>query len=538
MKDRISTIQLIILLVSLSACTGSFEKYNTDQTGFPDEIQIQDYNKYGIPANIAQKGIYYNYNWGDGSNWQFQIMQNLCADMFCGYFHDYLGKFNSSNSVYNLNATWTSSNWETTYGYIMPSLFKSEQLNNDDNFLDFLAITKILKVATMHRIADQYGPLIYSKFGSKGGSDPESLQDAYTHFFADLEEAINLLEEWIIENPDRTSFTRFDIITKTKTYDEWLRFANSLRLRLAMRISNVDKQTASEQVNKCFESGVGFLEEEKHIIAVSTVETGYSNPLGQINKGWNEVYMNASMESFLVGYDDPRLPKYFEKAAGGKENIYKFDISNSYKGFRQGTGVTHDNYNNHSKSTITPSTDAILMTPAEVWFLRAEAALRGFTSDNPETCYNNGINASFSQWGLYGVTSNYLENNRAPADYRDALDSKFDVPAMTTITPRWNEEATNEEKLERIITQKWIACYPEGAEAWAEQRRTGYPRLFKVYENNSNGAINTDVMIRRLPYPANLNTESPDQYRLLMEYLQGADMGGTRLWWDVGYNTI
>ena len=71
----------------------------------------------------------------------------------------------------------------------------------------------------------------------------------------------------------------------------------------------------------------------------------------------------------------------------------------------------------------------------------------------------------------------------------------------TGLSPAWDEEASRETKLEKIITQKWIACYPEGCEAWAEQRRTGYPRLFPVLVNKSNGKIDTRTMIRRLNFP-------------------------------------
>lgn len=97
--------------------------------------------------------------------------------------------------------------------------------------------------------------------------------------------------------------------------------------------------------------------------------------------------------------------------------------------------------------------------------------------------------------------------------------------------------AAAEIKLERIITQKWIAMYPEGCEAWAEQRRTGYPRLFPVRFNHSKGqSIDTETMIRRLPYPATLETSDPEQYEMLLKELGGPDHGGTRLWWDTGRN--
>lgn len=85
---------------------------------------------------------------------------------------------------------------------------------------------------------------------------------------------------------------------------------------------------------------------------------------------------------------------------------------------------------------------------------------------------------------------------------------------------------------------KWIACWPEGMEAWTEQRRTGYPKLFKVQTNNSNGTIDTDIMIRRLPFSQDDAKKDPEQYKNLCTALGGADNGGTRLWWDTGKTTF
>lgn len=102
------------------------------------------------------------------------------------------------------------------------------------------------------------------------------------------------------------------------------------------------------------------------------------------------MFMNANMESLLVGYEDPRMEKYFDKATGSDATSL-IDYKGTYKGIRQGTGFSHKNYNGHSKSTITQQTDAVLMTPAEVWFLRAEAALRGWSSESVKDCYEKGV---------------------------------------------------------------------------------------------------------------------------------------------------
>lgn len=529
MKDCKYIVYLLLTgLNLLGACTDSFKEYNSDQTGYTDEQQSFDYNTYGIPLKIVQEGIYFNYDWGGGKNWPFQVMQNLSADMFCGYMHSY-NPYNAglSNTVYNLNNGWNATMFEYTDGYIMTEIKRSEDLSRDV-YPSFYAVTKILKVEVMHRVSDFYGPIVYSQFGeSATGAMPDSQKDAYYFFFNDLEEAIHLLANYQGEE----TFARFDFLMPAnhRTYHQWIKFANSLRLRLAIRIAMADPEKARMEAAKSLlpENG-GLLEQRDEIIAVSTSGSGYSNPLGEINQSWKEASMNANMESILTGYDDPRISKYFEPADGK-------GYSGEYRGIRQGTGFNHMEYYDHSRLMITQQTDAILMTPAEIWFLRAEAALRGWSGENVEACYRKGVEMSFAQWNA-GNLNEYLESDRIARDYVDTFTPEYNIEAVCRVSPRWDPEASDEIKLEKIITQKWIACFPEGCEAWAEQRRTGYPRLFPVLLNKSNGVIDTDTMIRRLNFPSGIRNTNPEQYNALCEKLGGPDTGGTRLWWDTGRN--
>ena len=528
-------------LLTFAGCTDSFESDNANKAGYTSELQEYDLQKYVLNLGVMQQGIYFNYDWGSGTDWPFQIIENLGQDMFAGYFHDMNNSFNDKNSVYALNDGWTGSAWVYTYGYIMTAAQKSEKINQNQKGL--LGVTKILKVELMHRIADTYGPLVYTKFGQEG-DNVDSQETAYRQFFKDIDEGIKLITEFKTENPTLEPFAAADILMPAgkRTLAQWIKFANSLRLRLAIRISMAAPDLAKAEVTKALESGV--IQDADETVAVSTA-SGYKNPLGTVNEGWGEVFMGATMESVLVGYNDPRLLKFYKKAVGGnitddKGNLViaeKNPIAGQYKGVPQGTGITvkdENRYKLHSKSTVTKQTDAILMTAAEMWFLRAEAALRGFTNEDPGTCYTNGITISCQQWGVNVGT--YLSSEAKPQNYVDAFDSKFNMPALITVTPKWDAGASNEVKLEKIITQKWIACYPDGYEAWTEQRRTGYPQLFKVFVNNSGGAINTDTRIRRLPYPSDIQKSNPTQYGALTKALGGADNGGTRLWWDTGRN--
>ena len=130
----------------------------------------------------------------------------------------------------------------------------------------------------------------------------------------------------------------------------------------------------------------------------------------------------------------------------------------------------------------------------------------------------------------------YLESDRKPSDYVDAFKAANNVKAVNTLTPKWDDAAGNEDKLGRIITQKWLAMFPEGGEAWAEQRRTGYPRLFPVLVNQSEGTVDTNLGPRRLNFFVGIKTTNPEQYTQLVNALGGIDNCGTRLWWDTGRN--
>ena len=87
-----------------------------------------------------------------------------------------------------------------------------------------------------------------------------------------------------------------------------------------------------------------------------------------------------------------------------------------YRGIRQGTCFAHNHYAGLSRLSVTQATDAPLMTASEVWFLRAEAALRGWTDENEENCYRNGVMTSFEQWGVYGV-EDYLKSERIASNF-------------------------------------------------------------------------------------------------------------------------
>ena len=519
---------LLGVMLAFFSCSGDFRDINTDQSGVTDEDLQADFNEHGIRIGIIQQGIYFNYDYGKGKNWPFQMIQNLNADMFSGYMHDAKPMNGGShNSDYNLQDGWNSAMWSHTYEYIFPQIYQSENATRG-RMPAFFGITKVLKAEVMHRVTDYYGPIIYSRFADPEAKYmPDTQKDVYNAFFCELDTAVNVLSQYIREHGETPEFARFDILLDGK-YSTWIKFANSLRMRLAMRIAVVDGDKAKSEFLKALDNEYGVFCEANELAAVCTT-SGYTNPLGEINLVWNEAYMSAPMESILNGYEDPRREVYF---ATCRNEAFKGE----YRGIRQGTCFAHNSYNTLSKLKITQLTDAVLMTAAEVWFLRAEAALRGWTGESVRACYEQGVATSLRQHGVL-QSDDYLNSDRLPADFVDTYDAGNNMKARSRVSPRWEDADGKEVKLEKIITQKWIAMFPEGCEAWAEQRRTGYPRLFPVRFNHSKeGCIDTEVMIRRLNFPGGLKTENAEQYAALVKALGGKDNAGTRLWWDAGTN--
>ncbi|MNE80278.1 Susd and RagB outer membrane lipoprotein [compost metagenome] len=119
-----------------------------------------------------------------------------------------------------------------------------------------------------------------------------------------------------------------------------------------------------------------------------------------------------------------------------------------------------------------------------------------------------------------------------PINYTDPVNSSNNSSARSAITIKWDETALFENKLERIITQKWLATYPNGQEAWSEFRRTRFPEIFTVVNNYSGGLINTAAQIRRIPFPnIEYQTNGP-AVNQAVSLLGGPDNGATKLWWD------
>ena len=170
-----------------------------------------------------------------------------------------------------------------------------------------------------------------------------------------------------------------------------------------------------------------------------------------------------------------------------------------------------------------------------MYFLRAEAALRwGAEFGDAKALYEQGVATSFDENGVSSSVDDYLASGLTPiAHNMRASYYSYSAAAPTAATPEFS--GGTEEKLEKIIIQKWIALYPNGHEAWTEWRRTGYPKLNQVQTNRGQG-VTREGGIRRMVYPLSFSQSADDRanYEEALNLLGGADKDKaiTQLWWD------
>ena len=399
---------------------------------------------------------------------------------------------------------------------------------NTDNPVPY-AIAMIIKVAAMSRVTDTYGPIPYTQIGVDGRVTVpyDSQETVYNAFFDELDEAIATLSE----NSSSALVPTADYVYSGNV-QQWIKFANSLKLRLAMRISYANPAKAQEMAESAVNQEFGVIESNEDNAAWHYFGS-ITNPLfTAINYNGDESRPSAEIVCYMNGYNDNRRASYFVNEDGA------FD-SDVYVGLRRSIDRTDEArayFPSYSAINVSANDAIQWMNAAEVAFLRAEGvAVFGFNlGGTAKDFYEQGIRLSFAQWGASGE-DDYIEDDRSvPQTYTDPAGLNSYASTISDITIKWDESASTEEKQERIITQKWIANWMLGSEAWADYRRTGYPRLIPAQAagNKSGGVVDSNRGARRMPYPSEENANNYENVQYARDhYLNGPDNMATDVWW-------
>ena len=513
------------------------------------------------------------YAMGGGKEAQFpgahayQRMFSLGPDCYAQYFvvphHDFM--YGTLTSTYAVSRDFNPgpfSSYEIAKNAFVP-LINHPQI---DSIPELKAINLLLFDISSQQVADLYGPFPYVDYKGNKVSNPftyNDLRTIYTNIEANVDSIVACLRHFE-QRPDWykgkvegliMQYTRLnqDWYSGCPTLDNWVRLANSLKLRMAMHMTKVDPTLAQKWAEEAVASGV--IESAEQQALLQPAMLGFDHPLLTIINSWCDLRLSASFESILKSLNHPYADHIFApnsvnltSSRTGEVTAAGTRLAGMREGAATGIGQSADNNPQIGYSGIQPENIAFapiyIMKWAEVDFLRAEGALRGWNmGGSAEHFYNRGIeNADIEDPMMTGGNGYYQQHLAAymaqesatPYTYVDALGDTPDMPSVTTIGVKWNEADSREVKLEKIITQKYIALFPHSYEAWTDLRRTGYPRLFPVLNpQDGDGSLHDGDVIRRMPFPGYDDASILDIQTTGLPALGGADQQATRLWWDV-----
>jgi hypothetical protein len=442
-----------------------------------------------------------------------------------------------------------------------------------DEYAKSIAVAKIWRVYVQYNGVDYFGSIPFASYTEIEENPPyRSVRDNYLEFFKELEEAIELLD-----NEDSKDIFMSEVSDIVYQNDEtkWKRFAASLWLRLAMRLSEVDVDLCKQEVAKALAAGV--MESTGDAARVPPRADGgwggdynytmfqitWSGPLSMTssfeklveNLGgieWNgslsnqrAVYQgqgadkNVNEDYAHPSHIDPRATFMFDPPYTKPEGTA---YGNAWKGLPAGLSAAErskDEYNrnyypelgilfNGKNPYKNRPYDVLLFE--EVCFLKAEAFARGLAAGEAKAAYEEGVRASFDTWGVADKVDIYLASTA----------KNF----AGTSTDFEDTEGDGNTALEKIITQKYLALFPDMAmEAWSDKRRLNLPRMdvpeFRnelLYNNSDKEIHKPQNFIKRVQYPQQEVQINKEEYDKGVALLGGPDNVSTSIWWDKNKN--
>lgn len=435
---------------------------------------------------------------------------------------------------------------------------------------------------------DLFGPMPYNDHKNCVEESPfvyERVKDIYYQAKADIDAAIACFKYYKDHRSEAYKkqigsiiLSRVQLLSSDYTdasdLSVWIRFANSLKLRMAIHMSKVEPATAKQWAEEAVAGGV--IENEADEIGLFPSKFGTAHPLVEI-MGWNDLVMGASFINLLQNLDHPYMKYLFTKnsialekskqAVSGTSAPAVTPKGSVYVGMRNGVTPGIDQtadanpYVGYSMLDRTYFAECnpplYLMKVSEVNFLRAEGALRGWNmGGTAQSFYEQGIRTAYLEDRNSPIKEyvNYIDdylNVDAPKGiaYVDPQGLTPDMPSVTKIGVKWNDSDSKETKLEKIITQKYIASFPYSYESWVDLRRTGYPKLFPIlHPEHSDGTIKfgdpkvqtADNIMRRIPWvPVDPQTKEDIKDTGIPALSEdtnnkpATDTQMQRLWWDV-----
>jgi hypothetical protein len=465
----------VVALLAMSGCDSNLTGVNEDPNS-PTKVDAAFLLPNAITGGVS-----------------LALGSNLHMDLTALWAQHYAESQYSTEDRYDLTDSKVSGIWSGFYAGPLEDLHQIIRQGEATNRPNVTAVGLTLRAWAFNIVTDLWGDIGYSDalMGmEEGGSKTpkyDSQSAVYDGMLADLASVADLIDKGtpIIKSGD---------LLYQGDMDKWVRFANSLRMRLAMRLSKVDASKAQQAFAAAYAAG-GFQSSADNAQLKYVGDGTWDYPIFTYQKSRNDHAVSATLIDTLKSLADPRLPIYANKQVDGE-----------YEGMPNGYDETHeitqDAVSRIGTRFASANTPAVLMSYAELLFLQAEAAERGWITEDAGALYNKAITEHMRQLDID----------------QGAIDAYLAQPAVAY--------TAGADGLRRIAVQKWIALYGNGPEAYAEWRRTDYPNLV-----SGPHALNERRIPRRLIYPT---IETALNGKNLQEAVsrQGGAGLNDRVWWD------
>ncbi len=495
MKNILSCLSLLFL-ASLVGCTEDFEEIDTQvgvvTTGDPAWLFVQ---MVQTPKDNYQRNT------------------NLYDDFYSQYWANTVSGFESPR--YEYVDGWIGNQWKEFFSReLVDANFILDNFGENPTFTNAVAITEIWMVHEWARMTDTYGPLPYFGAGRGVAVPYATEQEIYYDLFARLDAAIAALDSG---DASQYNYGGADLFFGGDV-EKWARFGNSLRLRLGMRLSNVDPSKAQEEVAKGIAGGVMMSNDDS--VRIPFENGQWFDYVDKMAWDWDNIRASKTFTDHLYGQstvgEDPRARRWFLY----KESSPLVD-SPEIVGVENGYDILPEDANDYATINMTGdyldfardlSNNPILYMPimfySEVKFLEAEAALRGWAGGNADALMREGIQASMSHVGV------------------DAADAQAYIDGVSALS------GSNEEQLKKLITHKWISNFPQGIEGWADFRRTDYPDITLPVDGVSgSSSVASGTWVKRIRYPENAH-QFDSEFMPSDRNTIDSDRMDIRIWWD------
>ncbi len=483
-----------MMALVVGACDEGFDELNVNPTRPP---QIAAANKLTAVQKFISSERYDN--WRAGMIYQSTMMQHIATT--AGYW---------DGDKYTWNRGYASSLMDRYYGNAIKTIEDLMfQLDQEEAPDEMKAIVRIMRVFAFSRLTDLYGDVPYSEAGKavlEGIFLPK--YDAQSEIYPDM---LNELEESAAALSSGTSgFGAADVIYNGDQA-KWKKLANSLMLRLGLRLIKVDPAAAQSWATKAIAGGV--MESNDDIFYLQH-DNNNRNGISEVFAADGNPRMSKTFIDFLQAGNDPRLPILAARRGDGStaaEDLIGFPNGLNSAMLLEMTGEENTDAYAEPNRDILAAFEApmIFQTYAEVQFMIAESNVRWGIGGDAETAYNNGVRAAMKQLSLY-------------TDAATIADA--DIDTYLAANPY---DAAN--AIEQIANQYWVATFLNEYETFSNWRRVGFPTLVPVnFPGNETGG----TIPRRLTWTENEAAVNADNYQAAIA-AQGPDILTTRVWWDV-----